>query len=125
MNVFLKNLWAVAQVAGCYVVIVFGQALWKLGINKIRVPDEPVSSFLWKYITSWYFLTGAAAYIVATAIWIYILSKYDFNLVYPMNSIGYIFAIFLSLVIFHESIPFNRYIGIIVIIFGIILLSIK
>ncbi len=120
-----RNIWAVVQVGLCYVIIVFGQALWKLGITKLRVPEEPWLSFVGRYITSWYFIAGAGAYVLATIVWIYILSQYDFSLVYPMNSIGYAFAILLSILIFKETIPPTRYIGILIIIAGIFVLSLK
>ncbi len=124
MNIH-KNIWVVAQVAICYGVIVMGQALWKLGQIRLQAHNQSFTVFSTKYILSKYFIGGALAYMIATVIWIYLLSKYDFNLIYPMNSIGYILAILLSLYVFNETIPVNRYIGVGVIIIGIIVLSLK
>jgi uncharacterized membrane protein len=120
-----KNMLAIVQVAICYTIIATAQALWKYGI--LQLGEEVSISFrlICKYLGSWYFLLGASLYVVATALWIYILSQHEFHLVYPMNSIGYIFAIFLSLWLFNESISWNRYLGIGIIVIGVIILALK
>jgi drug/metabolite transporter (DMT)-like permease len=120
-----KNLSAVIQVGFCYIIIASAQALWKLGVIKLTGTAKFTFSALPRYISSWYFLLGAGLYVIATGVWIYILSKYEFNLVYPMNALGYIFAVFLSLWLFGESIPWNRYVGIAVIIIGVIIIALK
>jgi uncharacterized membrane protein len=99
--------------------------LWKLGIVKMQVEPTFSFSFIARYVGSWQFIAGSGLYVIATALWIYILSRYEFNLVYPMNSIGYIFAVLLSLWVFQESIPWNRFVGIGIIIVGVIVLSLK
>jgi len=120
-----KNISAVFQVGICYVIIASAQALWKYGILKLDGNAGISLQLIWRYLGSWYFLLGATLYVIATALWIYILSQYEFHLVYPMNSIGYIFAIFLSLWLFNESIPWNRYVGIGIIIIGVVILALK
>lgn len=119
------NLLIALQVAICYCIIVIGQALWKLGLIKYRITGLQFKQYLPKYLLSNYFIFGSVAYIIATVIWIYLLSKYEFNKLYPMNSIGYVLALLLSAYVFHEYIPTNRFIGVAIIIIGIIVLSLK
>jgi uncharacterized membrane protein len=124
MNIH-KNILAIIQVGICYIIIATAQALWKYGVLQLGGKASISFQLIGKYLGSWYFLVGATLYVVATALWIYILSQHEFHFVYPMNSIGYIFAIFLSLWLFNESISWNRYLGIGIIIIGVIVLALK
>jgi undecaprenyl phosphate-alpha-L-ara4N flippase subunit ArnE len=61
----------------------------------------------------------------ATAIWVYVLKKIEFSLAYPMLSISYIFGLLAAYFIFHETIVWTRWLGVAVIISGVILVAQK
>lgn len=60
--------------------------------------------------------------VAATGLWMYILRHFEFNQAYPLISISYILGTFVSIVLFKETIPPIRYIGIAFIILGVILI---
>ncbi|MCF8296745.1 MAG: EamA family transporter [Saprospiraceae bacterium] len=62
---------------------------------------------------------------LAAVIWFYVLKKFEFGLAYPMISISYVFALLVSVIIFKETIPLTRYLGVSIIIIGVIILFIK
>ena len=89
-----------------------GQVLWKLGMSKIN-GFNIINIILEPYIIS-----GIILYGVATFLWLYILSKEELSLVYPLQSITYVLGTVLALFIFHENISLVRWIGIATIVLG-------
>ena len=94
-----------------------GQMLWKLGMSKIN-GFNIVSIILNPYI-----LFGVALYGLATLLWLYILSKEELSLVYPLQSITYVLGTILAIFIFHENVSALRWVGIATIIIGATLVA--
>lgn len=94
-----------------------GQMLWKLGMSKIN-GFNIVSIILNPYI-----LFGVALYGLATLLWLYILSKEELSLVYPLQSITYVLGTILAIFLFHENVSLLRWIGIAIIIIGATLVA--
>lgn len=84
-------------------------------------------SFTWSYIkeivTTWQMICCGLSIMIATIIWMYIFKHYEFSQAYPLISISYVFAIIAAVVIFHEAVPFTRWIGIALIIVGVIFVT--
>jgi drug/metabolite transporter (DMT)-like permease len=97
-----------------------GQTLWKIGIEKMSL--NSISSIL-SVIFSPLIILGIALYGLATVIWIYLLSKFPLSVLYPLQSLAYVFGMVVALLIFHEHISATRWIGVAVIIFGVYLIS--
>jgi len=57
----------------------------------------------------------------ATLIWLFVLKRFDFSVAYPLISISYIFGLLAARFVFHETIPFTRWIGVLVIMLGVFL----
>ena len=57
--------------------------------------------------------------------WAYVLKKMDFSQAYPLSSLSFIFGMFLAFFLFQESIPFTRWIGVVLIVVGCVLISMK
>lgn len=94
-----------------------GQMLWKLGMSKIE-EFNIVSIILNSYIIS-----GVVLYGLATLLWLYILSKEELSLVYPLQSITYVLGTILAIFIFHENVSLLRWLGITTIIVGATLVA--
>ncbi len=58
-------------------------------------------------------------------VWFYVIKNYRISLAYPLVSISYIFMLIAAIYVFHETVPFIRWIGVIIIIVGIILVCQK
>ena len=118
-----NNLMAVLLVFLTVMMVVSGQSLWKYQLKKLENSD--ISIFK-KYVIigkTYTFWIGAFAYIFATIMWIYILSKFDFSLVHPLNCMGYILALIIGKYAFDEPVGLIRILGVIVIIIGVIIIT--
>lgn len=62
---------------------------------------------------------------MAFTLWAYVLKKMDFSQAYPLSSLSFIFGMFLAFFLFQESIPFTRWIGVVLIVVGCVLISMK
>ena len=70
-----------------------------------------------------YVLIGLACYVVSVAVWLLVLSRVEVSYAYPLLSIGYIVTAFAGWLFFHESLGATRWAGIIVICFGVWLIT--
>lgn len=84
-------------------------------------------SLSWNYfktlLTNWQLACSGVAIAVATLLWMYILKHFDFSMAYPMISISYVFGLLVAVFIFHEVVPLNRWIGVGLIVAGVILVA--
>lgn len=103
--------------------LIIGQTLWKIGLQKTSL--ELSAPAILKLFTNVYILSGLVLYGVATIIWFYILSNAELSLVYPLQSLCYVFAAFVGMYIFKERIPATRWFGIMLIIMGAYFVSKK
>jgi drug/metabolite transporter (DMT)-like permease len=100
--------------------LVFGQTAWKMGLEKLELHGSIVAK-LFQILFSPLILLGFALYIVATIIWMFLLSKFPLSYLYPLQSFAYIISLFVGLFVFKEFIPPTRWIGTCVILFGVYL----
>lgn len=101
--------------------LVLGQTVWKMGLENIELHGNIVQKLFQIVFTPLIFL-GFVLYIIATVIWMYLLSKFPISFLYPLQSLAYIFSLFVGLLIFKEFIPITRWIGTGVILFGVYLI---
>ncbi len=68
-------------------------------------------------------ILGISLMVFNTLIWVRVLSSVDLSIAYPLYATSYIFAAMWSIIIFRERIPVRRWIGILVIILGVYVVS--
>ena len=61
--------------------------------------------------------------LIASLIWFYILKHFDFSVAYPLISISYLIGMVAAFFVFHETIPFTRWIGVVLIMVGVFLVT--
>ena len=83
-------------------------ALWRTGLQLSMHPG---------------ILGGLACYVVSVVAWIVALSRADVSVAYPMLSIGYVVNALLAWWIFGEAVSLQRWLGIGVIICGVVLVA--
>jgi drug/metabolite transporter (DMT)-like permease len=66
---------------------------------------------------------GLAIYGLGTAMWIFAVSKRDISYVFPIAALNYVFVTVGGMVLFDESIPTKRWIGIAVVVLGVALMQ--
>lgn len=103
------------------ILLVIGQTLWKIGLQGTSLKPE-LSSIL-RCVLNPYVLGGLFIYAVATVIWLYLISKNDLSLIYPLQSLCYVAAAFIAMFVFQEHLPLTRWIGIFLIIAGAFFVS--
>src|SRR3989339_1113632 len=103
---------------------VAGQLLMKkgmLGFGSFPV-SQLLSNLIPMFLNPFVFL-GFVCFGLSSIFWLVVLSRLPLSLVYPMVSVAYVVVAFASIIFFHETVSLVRWVGIAVIIFGVILIS--
>ena len=99
-----------------------GQVLMKFGL--IKAGDF---SWTWQYFCrlfiNWQFICCGICYGAGSIMWMYIIKNFPFSMAYPMVSLSYVIGMFAAIIFFHELIPLKRWIGILLILTGSILIA--
>ncbi len=103
---------------------VIGQLLMKKGMTIVgkMEPDKIISGLIKSCLNPWV-LGGMFLFMLSTAIWLIIISRKDLGFAYALMASAYIFIMFFSWLFFHENVSLLRWIGVLVITFGVILVS--
>ncbi|MCX6816319.1 MAG: EamA family transporter [Candidatus Beckwithbacteria bacterium] len=94
-----------------------GQLILKIGMNKLGVFN------LWKTFTNPTIILGLFFYGASLILWLMVLSKEKLSFVYPLVAFSYVVTVFLSKLILGESVPALRWMGLFVIIIGILIVA--
>ncbi|HPH16102.1 MAG TPA: EamA family transporter [Bacteroidales bacterium] len=88
-----------------------------------------MGSFSWsmayfkQIVVNWQLALSGISIALATALWMYILKHFEFSVAYPMISISYIFGMLASVFIFQESVPITRWVGVALIMIGVVFVA--
>ena len=98
------------------------QILLKLALLKMEK-----FSWTWKFFqelfVNWYLLASGMSAVLATLLWAFLLKHNDLSLVYPLTSLSYIFGILGGIIVFNETVPTLRWVGVILIMIGAVFLT--
>jgi len=111
----------------CVSMGVVGQLSMKKGMNIIGniVVKDVLSSRIFEILLQKYVFIGMIFYVLASLLWLVILSQEELSFVYPLISIGYIITAILSKLFFNESLTLFRFLGILLIFGGVYLIVLK
>ena len=102
-----------------------GQVLFKKGVlltGEVTLKSSILGELIKMILHPIVFL-GLILYVISTFLWLIALSKTTLNFAYPFTALTFVLVMSSSRVIFFESIPTLRYVGIGLICFGILLSS--
>lgn len=103
-----------------------GQAMFKKFIEKLGDAGWAYQNLKETSANNWWILLLMIIFFgTSFTIWAYVLKKMDFSQAYPLSSLSFIFGMFLAFFLFQESIPFTRWIGVVLIVIGCILISMR
>lgn len=102
------------------ILLVGGQTLWKIGIGGRHLKN--VHDVILVMLSPWV-MAGLALYVIATVVWIYLLSRMPLSVLYPMQSLAYVAAVVVAIVVFKEQVSLLRWTGVVVILFGAVLVA--
>ena len=106
---------------------VVGQVALKAGMNQVgRIENldftKPMQIF-GPALTQPLVWIGLAAYALSAMFWLIVLSRFDLSYAYPMLASMYLVILIVSHVFLKESIPPLRWVGMLVVLIGVILVS--
>jgi drug/metabolite transporter (DMT)-like permease len=103
-----------------------GQLLLKKGMSSmgpLGISFDGLGGLLWKIGTNPYVVSGLFIYVLGTLFWLVALSRVELSFAYPFASLSYLVMLAASWGLFHEDISLLRWIGTMVIVIGVLLIS--
>jgi drug/metabolite transporter (DMT)-like permease len=96
------------------------QILLKFGTEKFGsiVGNNNTLVALIKIATNPYILAGTSCYVLSLVLWIYILTRAQISVAYPVMSLSYITVMGLSIMFFKEAINLTQWTGALFIVIG-------
>jgi len=106
---------------------VIGQILLKKGMLAVgqfdfAATDQLLPQFIRAFLNPYVFM-GFVFYFLSSLFWMVVLSKVELSVAYPLLSLGYIFVLLASWFLFREPVSPIRWLGVLVIICGVTLVS--
>ncbi|MGQ9549608.1 MAG: EamA family transporter [Roseiflexus sp.] len=105
---------------------VAGQLLLKVGMSQLgalEISIAAIPSLIMRIILSPYIIVGLAIYFGGVFFWLLALNRADLSYVYPFASLSYVLITLASWLLLHEAVPPMRWIGLVVICIGVILVA--
>ncbi|RNF38250.1 EamA family transporter [Planococcus salinus] len=105
-------------------ILVSGQFLWKIGMERQADAFSSVFSVVKLFFTPFIF-SGLAMYGLATVLWLFILTKVPLSIAYPLQSSAYVIAVVGAFFIFGESITPWKIAGVCFIMLGVSIIGLS
>lgn len=105
---------------------VAGQLLLKRGMNQVghvSLLRGNLLRTLFRMFTNFSVVLGGFVFVASLALWLVVLSKLDVSYAYPIVSINYVVIALSSKWFFKETVSKLRWVSILIICFGVVLVS--
>jgi len=111
----------------CVMIGVIAQLAMKKGMNIVGVVGlkDIFSRKIFQIVFQRYVFVGIVLYVLASLVWLVVLSQAELSFVYPLISVGYILTAILSWFLFNENLTLFRFFGILLICGGVYLIVLK
>ncbi|WP_210527313.1 EamA family transporter [Rubellimicrobium arenae] len=103
----------------------FGQLLLKMGATRLSGAGQStgfmgqVGNLLW----NWPLLLGFGLYAASAIIWVYVLSRIELSVAYPMVGLGFAVVLMLSVTVLGETVSLSQLAGCALIVLGILFVT--
>jgi drug/metabolite transporter (DMT)-like permease len=121
-----KPVTLVAMILASVALAAVAQLTLKAGMNQVteKIGTATLSTASIKAIASnpvvW---GGLALFAIAAAVWLFVLSRASLSFAYPFAALTYLIIVLVDRFILHETIPPARWVGVGLIMAGIVLVS--
>ena len=119
-----KSLMLVLASVVCGVV---GQVALKSGMTQVgRIGDAQTMYLLdtvWRVLTTPLVVIGLACYGLGAVAWLVVLSRLDLSIAYPFLALNFVLITLASRFVLGETVPPLRWLGVLVIFFGVIIVA--
>ena len=102
------------------------QILMKAGTNAIGHFEFSVENILpigWKLATEWHIIAALFCYALSVVVWILALSRVPVSIAFPLLSMAYIVTAVAAWYLLGEALSLTKFVGIGVIVLGVIIIS--
>ena len=102
------------------------QILMKAGTNAIghfEFSAENILPIGWKLATEWHIVAALFCYALSVVVWILALSRVPVSIAFPLLSMAYIVTAVAAWYLLGEALSMTKFVGIGVIILGVIIIS--
>ncbi len=116
----------IIQIIIALILGVAGQFLFKGGTESLNVSISGLSGpfiLIWRMLTNPSIFWGLFCYGLSTVFYILALKEKEISLVYPMIASSYILVVLFAWLFKHEAVSPIRWVGVLVITLGVILIS--
>lgn len=103
-------------------------ALLTLGQVTLKISLQQMGTFSWTWrffagaFTNLWFAVCGICFSASSLLWMYIVRHYPLSMAYPMISLSYVMGMLAAVLIFHEHVPIVRWIGLALIMTGVVLI---
>jgi multidrug transporter EmrE-like cation transporter len=101
--------------------LVLKYAMSQMGALQLSAGGVPM--LIWRMATSPYVIGGLLIYGLGTFFWLIFLSRVPLSYAYPFISLGIVLGLLSAWGIFHEQVPPLRWVGMLVVCAGVLLVS--
>lgn len=111
-------------IMGTVAATVVGQLLVKKGVLQIGASPSQLAllpRFLFRTFTNFYVISGVVCAMVAASCWTVAVSRLDLSVAYPFLGLGLVLVLALSGVFFGETVPLNRWLGVLIVCVGLVI----
>ena len=105
--------------------VMFGSLIGSAGAAGLKAGAHRLKFSVKELVTNWHLIAGGLGYGLSTVFFVAGLRHGDLSVLYPMVSVGSIFNLFLSKMMFGESITTTKVGAIALILTGVILLGVS
>ena len=105
---------------------VIAQLLLKKGVTIFEKLDFSIDTMIKLFVgifTNIYIFSGMFCFVMSAFLWLFVLTKIQVSIAYPLGSLGYIFTAVLAYFILNEPLTMAKIIGIALICVGVYVLT--
>ena len=115
-------MWKLIGIASMQTIFLAGgQVFLKLAMEKLGKFE-----WTWAYfktvLTDWWLLACGLSFGGATVLWLYMIKHFKFSQAYPLTSLSFVFGMIAAWLIFKETVPLTRWIGLVLVVSGCFLI---
>jgi len=105
------------------ILVLFGSFIGSFGAVFLKLGAEHMHGSIWRILTNYWLATGIALYLLSSVFYIMGVAQGQLTVLYPMVSLGYIWAILWARLFFKEPFTVAKIGGLLMIVFGVALIN--
>lgn len=105
------------------ILVLFGSFIGSFGTIFLKAGADRLERTVMGVLTNWRLPVGILIYLTSFAMYTVAVKTGELTILYPMVSLGYLWTLIWSRLIFKEPLTKNKFIGVGMILFGVVVLN--